>query len=265
MIDSLARCVRVFFFSGCYCCWCCPAAPVCSNIGFVAANAEPGIVVFYSCMQFAVGSVSGGVALYQGYRGIAGDLARSSRIYLIAQGILTALMLVFCAISSGNVHGFAGIGAHKDDRPQYVPLGRELKLTAITHGGVAVVGALDVHVRRTHCLLCALHLYSSRPAYMVLCILEGLFWLVCAVVSLVGMYRVWKYPGHERATRDATAAVEANAKASARADRPRKSKRAREATDASVAGDEEAPRPARSGKSQKKGKSRPPPAEEDPV
>jgi hypothetical protein len=211
-------------------------------------------------MQFAVGSVSGGVALYQGYRGIAGDLARSSRIYLIAQGILTALMLVFCAISSGNVHGFAGIGEHKDDRPQYVTERNSFNCwlsMQLPCPSDALRSLLAVC-----CPLC-----SSRPAYMVLCILEGLFWLVCAVVSLVGMYRVWKYPGHERATRDATAAAEANAKASARADRPRKSKRAREATDASAAGDEEAPRPARSGKSKKKGKSRPPPtsAEEDPV
>jgi hypothetical protein len=243
----------------------CPAAPVCSNIGFVAANAEPGIVVFYSCMQFAVGSVSGGVALYQGYRGIAGDLARSSRIYLIAQGILTALMLVFCAISSGNVHGFAGIGAHKDDRPQCVLL-RKQSFSADSNHAFAGSRARPCRsdALRSLLVLCAAPLCSSRPAYMVLCILEGLFWLVCAVVSLVGMYRVWKYPGHERATRDATAAAEANAKASARADRPRKSKRAREATDASAAGDEEAPRPARSSKSKQKGKSRPPP-EEDPV
>jgi len=91
---------------------------ICSNIGFVASSNVAGIVIFYSCMQFAVGSIAGGVVLFTGYRGIAGDLARSSRIYLIAQGLLTVMMLVFSGLDSGNLHGFAGITAHENDRPQ---------------------------------------------------------------------------------------------------------------------------------------------------
>jgi hypothetical protein len=89
-----------------------------TNVGFVGAKSEAGVVVFYSVLQFLIGGVSGGVVLYQGYRGVAGDLASKSRVYLIAQGCLTVIMIVFTAISSGNVHGLDGIGQHTDDRPQ---------------------------------------------------------------------------------------------------------------------------------------------------
>ena len=70
--------------------------------------------------ELVFGSVAGGATLYQGYRGVAGDLVRSSRIYIGVQSALTILMVVFCAIQSGNLHGFEGITSRKLDRPQYV-------------------------------------------------------------------------------------------------------------------------------------------------
>jgi hypothetical protein len=70
--------------------------------------------------ELVFGSVAGGATLYQGYRGVAGDLVRSSRIYIGVQSALTVLMVVFCAIQSGNLHGFEGITSRKLDRPQYV-------------------------------------------------------------------------------------------------------------------------------------------------
>lgn len=137
------------------------ASVVCSNIGFVAAGADPGILIFYSVLQFVVGAIAGFVILYYGYRGVAGDLASNSRIYLIAQGILTILMGLFSGLPSGNLHGFGGInGSKKDLMPQ--------------------------------------------PGYLVLCIIEGVMWIGCAVFSLYCMWSVYKYPGHDRANRIAT-------------------------------------------------------------
>lgn len=68
--------------------------------------------------EFLIGMVGGFVSLYQGYRGVAGDLVRSSRRYLVAQSLLTLLMLLFAILTSGNVHGFVGITSHVADRPQ---------------------------------------------------------------------------------------------------------------------------------------------------
>jgi hypothetical protein len=134
-----------------------------SNVGFVAAKSDEGIVIFYSGLQFCAGTVAGGCVLYQGYRGVAGDLVRNSRIYLWLQGVLTVFMILFASIQSGNLHGFSGITSRQDT--------------------------------------------ASQPAYLILCIVESVAWLVCTAGSVFCMYRVYRYPGHERAQRYEVAAT----------------------------------------------------------
>jgi len=58
-----------------------------------------------------IGSISAAFIFYQGYRGVAANLEKNLQYFKIGEavGILAAFLLAI--ISSGNVHGLAGLGS----------------------------------------------------------------------------------------------------------------------------------------------------------
>lgn len=141
--------------------------------------------------EFLIGMVGGFCSLYQGYRGVAGDLVRSSRIYLLAQSCLTLLMILFAIITSGNVHGFVGITSHVEDRPQSVARRGEERCGGREHRGD---GLSDLErIALIPLFVCVRFVCSCvRPGYLLMCIFEGTLWLVCAVASVWVMHGVYR-------------------------------------------------------------------------
>lgn len=133
---------------------------VISSIIFTASGISPGEVVFTSCLQLVIASIVSWVALYQGYRGLGGEIRKSKIIFRCLWVSMMIFEFVFMLVSSGHVHGFLSI----PNPPNATDNNPDLQHT-----------------------------------WLAFAVMESSFWLVILLLSAYCLYKELKYPGHIRA------------------------------------------------------------------